>query len=529
MSLRPNALAELGAVMAGPAEADGGLNMHRVGKTFAGVTVLRDVDLTVGAGEVHALLGHNGSGKSTLIKILSGFHKPDPGAEIVVAGCVLETGNPQASHSIGARFVHQDLGLFDTLSLLDNFFLGSRFPTRFGTISSRRAMDEVAQSIHRVGLQIDPRRSVAELSAVERTAVAVARALREESEAPARLVVLDEVTATMSATEADQMAELLEPITAGGGAILFVTHRPREALKLANRVSVLRDGHLIFSAPTIDVNGSHLTRLVTGDTHTAVVGRSRPARAHARRSEAVLHLDDLRGPGLEEISMDVGAGEIVGVAGLTGSGREDLLPVVFGHRPRHSGTVRVHGVSLVSGRTDQAIRAGLAYLPPDRANSAFRSLTVRENLTLADMSSFWKFPLLRRRAEKLDVAEWMQRMAVRPADAAERPLETLSGGNQQKVMLARWLRRDPSVLLLDEPAHGVDVGAKEVLHDQIREFASRGGAVCVSGVDNDELTALCTRVVVLAGGRIVADLRDGHLTTAAIAHASVHTREFAHV
>jgi ribose transport system ATP-binding protein len=357
--------------------------------------------------------------------------------------------------------------------------------------------------------------------------------------------VLDEVTASMTEAEVKHLGRLLDVVAGQGVAVLWVTHRITEALNLADQVSVLRDGRIAHRGPASTLSVGDLAALLAGEPHapgpsprrapsprpvrlsqhapsagTAGTPPTRPARD--RSQPPALRIEGISDAVLRSVTVGVEHREIVGVAGLTGSGRETLLSAAFGHTPRLAGTVRIEGTAVAASRPRDAIRAGAAYLPADRAGAgAMMRLSARENLTIADLRPFWRIPLLRLDIERRIAASWLDRLAVRPSEAVEYRLEALSGGNQQKVLLGRWLRRDPAVLLLDEPTHGVDVAAKAILHDQIRAAAAGGSAVCVSSVDSDELLSVCTRVLVLSGGRLVADLRQAELTRTALAQASL--------
>ena len=491
-------------------------------KTFAGVRVLADIDLAVQAGEVHALLGENGSGKSTLIKILSGYHRPDEGGQIVIGGHRQELGVAQAAYSLGCRFVHQDLGLVDSESVLDNLSFTAGFPTRGGTIRSGVAQQQARLALARVGLKVDLRARVGVLSQARRTGVALARALREDAGSPVRLLVLDEPSATLPEQEVERLLTMVRAVAAAGIGVLYVTHRLDEVFQLAQRVTVLRDGHKVATQAVSSLTPSALVSLLIGaDVDDVHVGSAPPDRP-----DNVLRVDDLHGEDVNGVSFTASPGEIVGIAGITGSGRETALGAIFGSVDRWAGTVSVDGQVLEPLRPDQAIRNGVAFLPAERPlRGGVMSLSARENLSLPSLSPFWKWPALRRSSETEVTRWWFKKLDVRPAVGLERPLSTFSGGNQQKLLFAKWLRLRPKILLLDEPTQGVDIGAKVQLHREVLAAAAEGVAVVVSSSDAEELVALCHRVLVLRKGRMAADLRGAALNNHNVVHESVHGDE----
>jgi ribose transport system ATP-binding protein len=492
------------------------LEVEGVSKTFTRTKALSGVSMTIEPGEVHALLGQNGSGKSTLIKILSGYHAPDPGGGIRVQGQDLPLQSPVQSYRLGCRFVQQDLGLVSTLSVLDNMALGSGFPTRLGTISGKASCQQAKADLERLSLDIDPRALVATLSASERTGVAIARALREDPQYPACLLVLDEPTATLPVDEVDHLLNRVSAMAATGVGVLYVTHHLGEVFRVAHNVSVFRDGVVVGAGPVKDFDHAGIVGLLAGEELLAEETESRRekvSRAAAREHEKILEVKDLRAGALAGVSFGVESGEIVGIAGLAGSGRDSVLGASFGALPRIAGEVTVKGDSLPAGRPDVAIGRGIAYLAPDRKiGGGVMTLSAKENLTLPNLKPFWKGLRLRKRSETKRTKEWFERLSVRPGDAVNEPLSIFSGGNQQKILFGKWLSQEPSVFLLDEPTQGVDVGAKADLHRELLTAAEGGAAVVVSSSDLEELADLCDRVLVIVDGRISAELRGAELT-----------------
>jgi ribose transport system ATP-binding protein len=456
------------------------------------------------AGEVHALLGENGSGKSTLIKILSGYHVPD-GGSVHVDGEALEFGSPVSSYQLGFRFIHQDLGLIETMSVRDNLMLGAGFPLRLGTIRDRLADREARQALDRAGLVVEPKQLVAELSPAQRTGVAVARALRRDQAVDTKVLVLDEPTASLPEAEVNHLFEIVRTVASRGVAVIYVTHRLEEVPLVADKLTVLRGGSKVATETARGIERRHLIHLLVGsEIEEAAPGSS----SNVPVGEALLTVDGLRASALDGVSFEVHAGDVVGVAGILGSGRETLLGAIFGALPREEGTVRGKGGRIIPDRPPAAVRAGIGYVPADRKNSGgFLKLSARENLTLPHLAPLWKTPVLRRGRERAECERWFDLLSVRPSGRINEPLERFSGGNQQKVLLAKWLRCEPDVLLLDEPTQGVDIASRVDIHRHLIVTASHGTAVVLASSDVAELAAVCSRVIVLRGGRIVADLR----------------------
>ena len=500
------------------------LSVSNLSKTFFGQRVLSDVDLAVDAGEIHGLIGQNGSGKSTLIKVLAGYHVPDPGGEIRVDGKVLAPGSPAASEASGLRFVHQDLGLVESLSTVENLALGPGYAsTRLGLISWPRERRVAEQTLGRLGHDIDVTRPVGELPMASRTAVAVARALSSRSGEP-KVVVLDEPTANLPPHETELLLDLMHRVSAIGVAVVFVSHHLEEVIAACSRVSVLRDGVLVANAPIAGNVAADLVEMMIGQRiglyDTALArARTAPARAGAA-GPAKLVIDGLATTAIHGISFTVGAGEIVGLAGLTGSGREEAGPAIFGGLSRQ-GMVSVSGQLVPPRRPDRSIAAGLGLVPADRhANAVFAGAAVRENLSVVNLRALAPRGLIQTRREQAEVGFWLGKVDVRPPQP-ERLISTLSGGNQQKVILARWLRQNPQVLILDEPTQGVDVGAKAEIHALVDAAAEAGAAVLVASTESEELARLCDRVLVLHGGRITARLEGPRVSAGAITAATL--------
>jgi ribose transport system ATP-binding protein len=484
------------------------VTIRNASKTFGRQRVLKSVDLEIRAGEVHALLGHNGSGKSTLVKLLAGYHAPDAGAELAIDGHAIELGSATAADLAGIRFVHQDLGLIESLDTVDNVFLGVPFPRRAGgRIDWAAARRETAAVLAELGFRFDLSLPVRSLTPAQRTAVAVARATRER-DPQSRAVVFDEPTAALPANEVETLFSLIRALQARGLAILYISHHLDEIFELADRVTVLRDGVVVEARPVSEVTERQLVRAIVGEDPGSAPVSVRPERD--AETPAVLTLSALHTRRLTDISLEVCAREIVGVAGIDGSGREALAAAVFGAIGRR-GEVRVAGHHLPALRPDLAVRLGAGYVPSDRVGDAsLASMSVQENLTIPRPPSRLG-ALLDRASERSDAETWIERLAIRPARSTA-TMETLSGGNQQKVIIARWLRLSPQLLILDEPTKGVDVGAVGAIWELLRTAADSGLAALVCSSESEELAAQCDRVFVLRRGRLVAELSGDELT-----------------
>lgn len=502
--------------------------VRNLSKTFPGQRALADVDLDVFAGEIHGLVGQNGSGKSTLVKVLAGYHQPDPGADASLRGAPFDIGSAAAARAAGVRFVHQDLGLVEALSITDNFHLADLDDRSLAKVRRTDERAEATAALAALGYALDADRPVGALAESERTAVALARALADLDQGPA-LLVLDEVTAALPGAEAERLFEALRRVADAGVAILFISHHLDEVLGLTDRVTVLRDGRRIATVRADELSHDGLVELVLG---RQLLIEAAAAAADREVAETVLRARGLSGATVTDLDLDVAAGEIVGIAGLTGSGREEVAGLLAGRLPR-SGTVHVRDRQVDSGDPHAAIRAGMCLVPADRAAHALLlASSMRENMTLPDVSAFWSGGVLRRGPERSEVARWIGELDVTPADG-ETVVATLSGGNQQKVVMARWLRVAPDVLVLDEPSQGVDVGSKADLHRLVDGAADAGAAVVVCSTDSEELARLADRVVVLVRGRIARVLtsreisveRIEELQLASVAAASIATSQ----
>ena len=504
-----------------PAEGAGVvLDVRTLSKTFVATRALDAVDIQVRSGEIVALCGQNGSGKSTLIKVLAGYHDSDAGAEITVHG---EPFDPKKTHDRVLHFIHQDLALVNTLSTVENLALAK--PATSALLLPNRTRKETIEAgevLARLGVEFDLTVPIAQLSQAERTMVAIARAI-DGWERDDNVLVLDEPTASLHEGEAQLLFAAVRALAAKGAGVLFVSHRLDEVLALAHRTVVFRDGRVVAELDREAMSTESIVSAMIGSSSRVV------EKSGADYGETVLSLTDVVGDRVRGVSLDVRAGEIVGVSGLIGSGAETLGAIVSGGRPRAGGTVTVAESPVPPGRISAAIARGLVWAPADRqASGVILSQTVRENVTLPRLRTVTgPIANIRRHVETRDAGRWISKLEVTPSDP-EAYMTQLSGGNQQKVVIAKWLRTDPHALWLDEPTQGVDVGAKGAIHALIAAAAAQGKGVVVSSTDSAELVSLCHRVLVLDGGRIVAELTGAELTeerllTESVRRSAAHT------
>ncbi|AMW14636.1 ABC transporter ATP-binding protein [Streptomyces qaidamensis] len=486
------------------------LRISGLTKSFGGVRALDGVDLTVPAGQVHALLGHNGAGKSTLIKCLGGAYPPDAGT-IEVGGTSYTRLTPRESIASGVAIIFQTLSVVDALTVAENIFLGQEW-TRHGRID-RRAQEEVAAGLlERVAAKCSPRDRVGDLPMGQRQLVEIAKALSRS----AAVLVLDEPTAALSGAETDALAERVEDLRAQGLAIVYVTHLLGEVERLADAVTVLRDGRVAHHATVAGQKRRDLVEAIAGRP-TETVGKSRRPPTPPR-----LVAEGLQGPGFGPVDLTVAAGERVGLFGLIGSGRTRVLETLYGRRRATGGTIRVGDRTVTPARPADALAAGIALVPADRrAQGLFPSMTAQDNALLPSVQPLSRHGLRALRSERRVFGALATAVGLRPA-RPRLPAGAFSGGNQQKLVLGRWINeaRHVDVLLLDEPTQGVDVGARQEIYRVVSAHAEeRGTAVLFASSDPEEIVALADRCLIVARGRIVGELSGAELTEQALLSA----------
>ncbi|MEU9760505.1 sugar ABC transporter ATP-binding protein [Streptomyces sp. NPDC047987] len=484
------------------------LTMSHITKSFPGVRALDGVDLEVRAGEVHCLLGQNGAGKSTLIKVLAGAHRPD-GGEISWCGEPVVLKSPVAAMRLGIATIYQELDLVQGLSVAENVFLGHEPTTARVLVRTRRARAATVALLKRLGHpEIDPAHEVGRLSAAGQQIVSMARALSHD----VRLIVMDEPTAALDPDEVDNLFRVVAALTAEGVAVVHISHRLDEIRRIGDRVTVLKDGRAVaVGLPVRSTSTRDIVALMTG-RDVEHVFPPRPARGAHAAADPVLKAEGLARKGeFAPLDLELRAGEIVGLAGLVGSGRSEILETVYGARRPTAGRVTVAGRRLRPGSVRAAVAAGVGLAPEERKAQALLMLeSVTRNVSVSSLSRFARAGWLDRGAERRAARAAVRELSLRPDDP-DAPVRTLSGGNQQKAVVARWLLRGCRVLLLDEPTRGVDVGARAELYAVIRRLADEGLAVLLVSSEVPEVLGLADRVLVLREGRVVHTAPAGEL------------------
>lgn len=473
------------------------IQIENLSKSYGGVQALRDLSLTISAGEVHGLCGENGAGKSTLIKCLTGVVEPD-GGTVEIHGNNLSFGDIHAAEQAGLAVIHQESTSFLDLDLVDNLFVGREL--RRGLLLDRKAMEREARTMmERLGLTLDLNTPLRDFSVAQRQMVEMARALLRDC----RLLIMDEPTASLSVRETDILKSVVKQLRSDGVSVLYVSHRLEELFELCDRITVLRDGELVATNPTSTLTHDSLIRQMVGREVTTL---TRETDHDGKVGEVCLQVEGLTGEGFSNVSFQVRSGEILGLAGLVGAGRSEVVRALFGIDHYDGGTVSLGGKLLPKESVQAAIAAGLALVPEDRQHQGLvLPLSVGANLSMAILPELSRALLLNRKREAECVKRQMQNLQVR-AEGPEMTTSSLSGGNQQKVVLGKWLANQPNVLILDEPTRGVDIGAKAEIHQLIRELTDEGMGTLMVSSDLGELLALCDRIVVMCEGRVAGEL-----------------------
>ncbi|GAA1851848.1 sugar ABC transporter ATP-binding protein [Asanoa iriomotensis] len=473
------------------------LALRGVSKSFGAVAALRDVDLDLVTGEAHALVGENGAGKSTLVKILAGVHPPDTGT-ILLDGGPVTFGGPADARAAGIAVIYQEPTLFPDLSVAENIFMGRQPLRSLRRIDTAAMRARTRELFDRLGVRLDPDRPARGLSIADQQLVEIAKALSTN----ARLLVMDEPTAALSGVEVERLFAVARSLRDGGAAVLFISHRFDEVFALCERITVMRDGRRVDTAPAAELTVDQVVRKMVGRDVATLFPKVDTTPGEVRLEVAGL----TRHGFFDDVSFAVRGGEIVALAGLVGAGRSEVVRAVFGVDKPDAGEVRVDGKPLPPGDTPAAIAAGLALVPEDRRQQGLvMELSVERNTTLPRRWSLARAGLLFGGAERRAAATWTQRLQVkagRPTD----PVATLSGGNQQKVVLAKWLSTQPRVLIVDEPTRGIDVGTKAEVHRLLSELAADGVAVLMVSSELPEVLGMADRVLVMHEGRLVADI-----------------------
>ncbi|CAN5584657.1 sugar ABC transporter ATP-binding protein [soil metagenome] len=481
------------------------LQMIGVDKQFPGVHALRDVSLHVSAGECLALVGENGAGKSTLMKILSGVYPADKG-QMMIDGHEVRPHNPHHAQTLGVSIIYQEFNLFPNLSVEENIFIG-REPNRTGFVKRRAMRVEAVALLDQLGVQLDPRSIVRNLSVAQQQMVEIAKALSLN----ARLVIMDEPTSALTDTEVQALFRIIRGLKEQGLGVIFITHRLEEIFSICDRITVLRDGQNAGDLDVADASPEKIVQLMVGRAVSELFTKQESAalgdpilsvRGVGRAATA----QDAARVVLKNISFDLRAGEILGLAGLVGSGRTELARVLFGADPFDSGEILVEGNQARIRNPSQAIEHGIALVPEDRKLQALvLLLSIRENVSLPNLGELSSFGFVRRKDERALVAKYIEALRVR-TPSQDQKVMNLSGGNQQKVVLAKWLSRNPRILIVDEPTRGIDVGAKAEVHELLTELANTGVGVLMISSELPEVMRMSDRILVMREGSIAGEL-----------------------
>jgi rhamnose transport system ATP-binding protein len=474
------------------------LQATNISKHFAGVQALRGVSFDLHAGEVHALIGENGAGKSTLINIITGAHQPDDGT-LEVSGRLIQNNDPVLSRSLGIAAIHQQPALFPDLTVAENIALGLEPGGWWRRIRWGHRRRRARELLARVGASINPDAVVQDLTMPEQQLVEIARALGAE----ARILIMDEPTASLSEREVERLFQVIRDLRGHGVGIIYISHRLDELFQVTDRVTVLRDGSVVQTRPLAEVDRAELIRLMVGRQLTAIFPKQ-----EVEPGDVVLELRGLgcRAGGVSNVSLSVRAGEILGLAGLVGAGRTELARILFGLTPADAGTICLRGRSVVIDSPARAVEHGIAYVPEDRRrHGVILDMAVAANASLAILKQIASLGWLDFARERNIAESFVRRLGIKTA-SVESPAGDLSGGNQQKVALARWLATEPSVLILDEPTQGVDVGAKAEIHRLMGELAEQGLAILMISSELPEILGMSDRIAVMHTGTVAAIL-----------------------
>ena len=487
------------------------LEMRNIRKSFSGVTVLRGVDFSLKAGEIHALVGHNGAGKSTLMKILSGVYLPDMGT-ISIDGQAVALSTPHQAQQLGVSIIYQEFNLFPNLTVEENVFIG-REPNQRGFVRKSELRRATTLLLEQLGVSLSPSATVNSLSVAQQQMVEIAKALSYN----AKIVIMDEPTSALTENEVEALFQIIRGLKARGLGVIFISHRLEEVLAICDRITVLRDGQNAGELPVSEATPQKIVQMMVGRPISDLfqkTGSSRMDRVvlEVRNLSRTATKQDASAISLRDVSLRINAGEILGIAGLVGSGRTELARAIFGADRRDRGEIWVDGKPVEIKFPQNAIDCGIGLVPEDRKLQALvLQLAVRENVSLASLDRLSKYGFVRRSAERRMVGGFIDALQIRTPSQDQRVVN-LSGGNQQKVVLAKWLALEPKILLVDEPTRGVDIGAKAEVHSLLNQLAQRGVAIMMISSELPEVLGMSDRILVMRAGRIAGELNRSDAT-----------------
>jgi rhamnose transport system ATP-binding protein len=497
--------------MPNPTEVRPVLEMQHISKRFDATQALEDVSLMLYPGEVHALLGENGAGKSTLIKIITGVHQADVG-EIILEGSRVHFTDPRAAQQAGIAAIYQEPSLFPDLDIAENIFVGRQPVGLGGRLQWSQMVEEANRLLASLGVHLDPRTKARFLSVAEQQMVEIARALSTN----AKILIMDEPTSSLTPAEVNELFRIVRQLRQAGTAIVFISHRLEELLDLVDRVTVLRDGRYVGTRPMAEVTIENMIEMMVGRTLATLFPKQT-----VTPGEVMVEVEHLTCAGVfNDVSFQVRAGEIVGVAGLVGAGRTEVAQSIFGITPATAGVIKIEGREASIRSPRDAMALGIAYVPEDRQHHGLiLPMPIAQNITLPIINRFTRRGWLRRSAEEATALAFADQMEVKRA-AITQQVRQLSGGNQQKVVLAKWLATNPRILILDEPTRGIDVGTKSAVHALMSELAGRGLAILMISSELPEILGMSDRVLVMREGRITGRFVRAEATQARIMHAA---------
>lgn len=475
------------------------LELKNITKTFVGVKALDNVDISIGKGEIHCLVGENGSGKSTLIKIIGGVHRPDSGT-VTINGTEFKNINSIESIRAGIQIIYQDLSLFPNMTVAENIAMSQILESNNTVISWKKVYQEAKKALEEIGENIDLNERVENLSIARKQIVAISRALTQN----ARLIIMDEATSAITKDEVDHLFEVILKLQKKGIAILFVSHKLNEVFQIAERVTIIKDGKKVGVYPASELNNDKMVFLMTGQNFKA-----EPYK-HEGAGESVLSVEGLTKTGqFSDINFDLRKGEILGVIGLLGSGRTEMALSLFGLNRPDSGEIKVNGKPVVIHSPRDAISAGIAFLPEDRLTQGlFISHSIGNNIIITVLNELLnRFRILVKSKMNSEKNVWIKKLAIK-TPSHRSPASSLSGGNQQRVVIAKWLATKPAIFILDGPTIGIDIGSKHNIHKVIRDLARNGMSIIMISDEIPEILDNCNRVLVMAGGRIIKEIKD---------------------
>lgn len=481
------------------------LKLNHISKLYPGVVALDDMNMEFREGEVHAIVGENGAGKSTMIKTISGAIEPTSGT-IEINGEVFEKLTPKLSRQKGVAVIYQEFTLVPVLSAADNIFMGEYMLN--GMVLDRKAMeDKTRELFERLHVNIDPKAKVADLTTGFQQIVEIAKAISKD----AKVLIMDEPSAPLTITEVEAMYEIVDRLKAEGVTIIYISHRMEEIFRLSDRVSVIRDGKYITTVNTADTNKQELIRLMVGrELNETYPEREKPA------SDVIMKLDKVSGNGVKDISFEVKRGEILGLGGLVGAGRTELAQLIFGSEPVTSGQIIYKGKPLRVKNCQQAIEHGISMIPEDRKrHGVILDMSIKENTTMPCLKRISPKNVISPKKET-EVTESYRKSLLIKTPTIEQLVKNLSGGNQQKVVLAKWLAMNPDVIIFDEPTRGIDVGAKHEIYEIMNDLANQGKAIIMISSDMEELIGMSDRIVVLCKGRMAGSLEKQEISQESI-------------